>query len=521
MLRSKLLPTLGKTSHQSWKISQTNKSTHNFFYMRHIVSTIFQTNTVVSNDDHDTKKNRHLNYQIDHKRSKSLCHRSFTCTSLYKTGKCSLPLTYNKKKINFGSPISSSAGKWSNTTCSSAHNISSSSLNSITIQRRTFLGFGRKKKQTDDSSSADATQPDVTEAKTSFDDSTTVFDTAAAANTTAPSLAEVEMAKFEETAAADEIANEVLANTTWSATWWPHDQFIDFLLYLQGVSGYSYAVTIASVTLALRVAMIPIFVSAQKNSSRMAHVKPEMDILKTKLDAADSYDTTVQQQHAKQMRDLFAKYECNPLKAVVVPLVQAPVFMSMFFALRKMPDVVPDELTNGGILWFMDLNAPDPYVVLPVLSAASFWLMMEASKKQMLASNPDQGMMLLTFFRGLAVIMIPMTINFSSAIFCYWTTNNAFSLGQSLMFQNKVVRKQLGIWDPPAPVPGAPPPKGIIKTIQDSLNNRTVKGEKKNAKEKIRMHNATIDAQNAKKVMNLQQMDGRRGRKKVRRMKKK
>jgi len=228
----------------------------------------------------------------------------------------------------------------------------------------------------------------------------------------ASSSPDAEIAKFEQAAAAVEAVTA--ATEVWEPSWWPQDHMLQLIVNLHDVSGMNYAVTIGALTLAFRVAMVPLFVKAQQNSSRMAHLQPEMAVLKEKIDRVDPKDTVRQQQYSKQMQDLFRKYDCNPLKSLLVPLVQMPIFMSMFFALRQMPDVFPEKLVDGGIWWFVDLNAPDPYYILPVTSALTFLAMMEMMKTQMTSNNPAQGQLMLTFFRALAVLMVPMTINFST-----------------------------------------------------------------------------------------------------------
>eukprot|EP00559_Dactyliosolen_fragilissimus_P005435 CAMPEP_0184867984 /NCGR_PEP_ID=MMETSP0580-20130426/28604_1 /TAXON_ID=1118495 /ORGANISM="Dactyliosolen fragilissimus" /LENGTH=377 /DNA_ID=CAMNT_0027368569 /DNA_START=463 /DNA_END=1596 /DNA_ORIENTATION=+ len=297
--------------------------------------------------------------------------------------------------------------------------------------------------------------------------------------------------------ASDSISNTIPSSTsTWEATWWPQDQMIDLINYIHDMTGVNYALTIAGLTLSLRIFMFPLFVKAQQNSSRMAHMKPEMDILKQKIDSADSSDTQLQMQYGMQMKQLFKKYDCNPLKALVVPLVQAPLFMSMFFALRNMPDHFPDELSTGGTLWFTDLTAHDPYYVLPILSAISFYGMIETGKTQMLQSG-QQGQTMLNVMRGLALFMIPVTMNFSTAIFSYWTTNNFISLAQSALFQSPTMRKSLGIWEMPKPIPGAAPPKGIMEQFQEALDKARNKDNQKNINmtqpDKIKAHNEAID----------------------------
>jgi YidC/Oxa1 family membrane protein insertase len=317
----------------------------------------------------------------------------------------------------------------------------------------------------------------------------------------AASSPEAEMAKFELTAASAETAAAAAeATAPWEPTWWPQDQILDLIINIHDASGLNYAFTIGALTLAFRAAMLPLFVKAQQNSSRLAHMRPEMDIIQEKMKSLDPKDLEGQQHLAKQVQALFKKYDCNPLKSLIILPIQMPVFMGTFFALKQFPDIFPEKLVDSGILWFTDLSVPDPYGILPISSALSFLLMMELGKKQMMATNPAQGKAMLNFFRGIAVIMIPATWNFPSVIFCYWTANNAFSMVQSAAFNSASIRKMLGIWDPPKPVPGAPPPKGIMELFDDMMKKRKEDSAKSSIQDRIKMHNASIDKLNADKM---------------------
>ena len=280
----------------------------------------------------------------------------------------------------------------------------------------------------------------------------------------------------------------------WEPDWyWPPDMVIDWLNYMAEATGMPYAMCIAGTTLAIRVAVFPLFVTAQRNQSRMAHMKPELDAVKAQIDRLGPKATPEEQmKYGMKMKQLFQKYECNPLKSLAVPFIQAPVFLSMFFGLRKMPDYFPNELANGGMYWFPDLTAADPYHIMPIASAAMFIGMMEIGKEQMLAGNPQQGPIMLNAFRGLGLIMVPITWNFTSAIFCYWCTNNLVSLGQSVLFKNAAMRKTLGIWDPPPPVPGMQD-----KPLMAQIKEKFEKSPEEKEAEKIRLHNEAVDRRKA------------------------
>ena len=70
------------------------------------------------------------------------------------------------------------------------------------------------------------------------------------------------------------IAEQIAA---FEPTWWPSDQALVALNWINETAGFPcYAYSIMGTTLAFRFLLFPIFVKGQRNSSRMAHVQPEM-----------------------------------------------------------------------------------------------------------------------------------------------------------------------------------------------------------------------------------------------------
>lgn len=290
--------------------------------------------------------------------------------------------------------------------------------------------------------------------------------------------------------------------------YWPPDQVIELINYVQVTTGWSYAAVIASLTMCIRVVAFPLFVKAQQNSARMAHMKPEMDILKAKIDALGSQaDSDTQMKAGLEMRALFKKFDCNPMKSLIVPLVQMPMFISMFVGLRKMPDYFPNELSTGGIWWFPDLTAADPMYIMPIASGIMFIGMVELGKEQMLANNRQQGEIFLNVFRAMGVVVTVATINFPAAIFCYWMPNNSVSALQAMAFNNPTFRRALGIWDLPAPVPGQEA-KGIVETIQGAMTPSKAQSEE----ERIKLHNERMERRNTGRRVDAAGRKRRKGR---------
>ena len=125
----------------------------------------------------------------------------------------------------------------------------------------------------------------------------------------------------------------------------------------------------------MRVVMFPLFVSQKRNTTRMQLAQPEMLRLKNRYDSIPAHQKTdaAAQTFAAEMRALYAKYETNPLKSLAPMLTTVPVFMSFFFALRRIDEVFP-AVTTGGVAWFPDLSATDSTYALPVrLGGIGVW----------------------------------------------------------------------------------------------------------------------------------------------------
>ena len=105
---------------------------------------------------------------------------------------------------------------------------------------------------------------------------------------------------------------------------------------------------------------------------------------------------------------------------------------------------------KGGTLWFTDLSVADSTMMLPILNALSFVLMIELGSTEN-GAPPEKVAMMKNIFRGLAVIMIPATMNFSQGLFVYWSVNNTFSLAQGMILRDERFRQFFDI--PKVPMP--------------------------------------------------------------------
>lgn len=286
---------------------------------------------------------------------------------------------------------------------------------------------------------------------------------------------------------------EEAAQAAWEPKWWNlADQAVNSVHFVHDMTGLHYAGSIFATTCAIRLLILPLAIRGQRAASRMAHVQPELQVIKQRYEALGTPTQAEQKAFADQMKSLFARYDVKPFASLAAPLIQAPLFIGMFFGMKKLPELFPSECASGGLLWFMDLTMPDPTYILPLTCGLSFIATIEAGKEQMIDSSPTSGPMMVNAFRAMAFVAVPVMTTFPAAMLCYWVPNNFITLVQSVTLRQPWVKKQLGIWDRPKPIPGMTADVGFQETMTKLV--KQVQGEPTSDAGKIKKHNEEIES---------------------------
>ena len=103
-------------------------------------------------------------------------------------------------------------------------------------------------------------------------------------------------------------------------------------------------------------------------------------------------DPKVNMNYANQMKAVFKKWGTNPMKSLIPPLLQMPIFMSFFFCCKSMGDYYPG-LSEGGAYFFHDLTAVDQsgFLVFPLICAGTFLAMIEVGADGMNTTGGADG----------------------------------------------------------------------------------------------------------------------------------
>jgi len=187
---------------------------------------------------------------------------------------------------------------------------------------------------------------------------------------------------------------------------------IKFFYHLTGLIGFeNYGLAIILLTIVVKALLYPLTVKQVKSMKAMQDLQPKMKKLQEKYKGNPQL---MQQELGK----LYQEAGVNPMAGCLPLLVQMPILMAMFYALR-------DTSYQGdpSFLWLPTLSEPDPYYILPVLSALTTFLTQKQTTSEM-----NQQMKIMMFVMPLFIGW--MSMNFASGLVVYWVTMNIVHIFQ-------------------------------------------------------------------------------------------
>src|SRR5829696_6419702 len=200
------------------------------------------------------------------------------------------------------------------------------------------------------------------------------------------------------------------------------------LLYFHQTLGVPWWLSIVMLTVIVRSLLFPLTVKQVRSMRAMQDLKPHMDRIR-----AQFKDNRQRQQ--EEMAKLYQEQGVNPLGGCLPILVQMPIFIGIFYVIRKFggtPGRTAPEyesFTHGGILWFQDLSHADPTYLLPIISAVTMLAATEITSKNV---DPQQRWLM----RLLPVGFTAFLLNFPAGLFMYWITSNLVTLIQNFVIYN-------------------------------------------------------------------------------------
>jgi YidC/Oxa1 family membrane protein insertase len=223
------------------------------------------------------------------------------------------------------------------------------------------------------------------------------------------------------------------------------DVFESVLVFFHDSIGASWGLSIILLTIVVRALLLPLAVKQFRSMQALQRIAPHLKVLQEK------YKDDKQRLQQETMK-FYQEHKVNPFASCLPLVAQLPVFLSLFYMLRKdlrhdiCPDINPAGIANpkpcgqtdASQFWFIhditDKATGSVLVVLLVLyvgsQLVSSLLMMTATADK----NQKMIMLVLPFF------FVAFVFNFPAGLIMYWITTNVWTIGQQQFLRRVIGR---------------------------------------------------------------------------------
>lgn len=195
----------------------------------------------------------------------------------------------------------------------------------------------------------------------------------------------------------------------------------------------SYALAIIFITIILKVLLYPLMAKQMKSMMNMQEVQPKL------LELQKKYEKNPEKLN-QEMAKLYKEYDINPMAGCLPVLIQMPILIGLYTALREYQF---EPIEHATFFWVSNLNAPDPLYILPILVGISMFLQQKAS----MAGNSEAAaanQMMTTMLYIMPPMMTFVCISMPAGLCLYWSIFSLLGIGQQLIM-NKQKAKQMVI----------------------------------------------------------------------------
>ncbi|MBO3750295.1 membrane protein insertase YidC [Streptosporangiaceae bacterium NEAU-GS5] len=239
-------------------------------------------------------------------------------------------------------------------------------------------------------------------------------------------------------------------------------------------NGITWALTIITLTVLMRLCIFPLFMKQMRSSRKMQELAPKVQEIRKR------YKNDKQRMNQEVM-SLYQSAGANPLGGCLPVVAQFPIFISMFTVLRAiaadkaefgMSQALVDSARSASILgaplpetFFSAPEIADKIVIGLFVAVSSFTTFLTVRQSvtrsaQQMPDNPmAQQQKILMYISPLFAIF---SLNFPLGLILYWVTTNLWTLGQQHWFY---ARHPMPIIDAKGNVIQPEPSHGIFSRI--------------------------------------------------------
>ena len=206
----------------------------------------------------------------------------------------------------------------------------------------------------------------------------------------------------------------------------PMQQALTFFYRLTQKAGFpSYGIAIIMLTAAIKLLLYPLTVKQVKSMKAVQEIQPKVKALQEKY--KDNKEKL-----QSEIADLYKANKVNPLSGCLPLIVQMPLLMGIFFAIKEYQYQGPTKF-----LWIESLqqgtslsDPSDPFFIIPLLCAVTTYV----QQKQTTTEMTQQNKMMLIF---MPVFIGYITITFPAGLGIYWVVSNLVQILQQWFMNRK------------------------------------------------------------------------------------
>jgi len=295
-------------------------------------------------------------------------------------------------------------------------------------------------------------------------------------------------------------------------------------------SGATWFLSIATLVLIVRAALIPVFVRQIKSQRRMMEIAPELKKIQDKYKGKK--DQFSREAMSRETMALYSKAGTNPFSSCLPLLLQMPIFFGLFRVLSTategrsgvsfMTQELADQFGQAALFGLAPLQATMSYALSEastlsssataavIVTASVMVVAMSASQfvtqLQIMSKNQSPAMKESPMYRQQRILlyMLPLVFLFSGFYFSlgvmtYWLVSNFWTMGQQFI----VIRNM--------PTPGAKPLSRGMSDWQKSLTAKALSSSRMSPAKRRQRNPNSANSRSVKTVLRKRKRRGSNG----------
>jgi len=219
--------------------------------------------------------------------------------------------------------------------------------------------------------------------------------------------------------------------------WGPIAKYL--FLSLQAIHTYitvnwpgSWGWAIVILTVFINILMLPFKVKMMHSALKMQRIQPQMDAIKERYKKYKVTDPKRSEMNAEIMQ-LQKDNGVNMFGGCIPSLITFPLLFAFF---TMIPRVI--DLRQAHWLWLPDLQAPDPYHILPILMFVSMFVVQYYTPSP--GIDPAQQKMMMFMMPAFSLFW---TWTYSSGLALYWSVGNLIGIAQQAVMNRTSLGREM------------------------------------------------------------------------------